>query len=258
MEALVFWSKSFRGISLLWIFSYLFTTGAFNIGTNWCLESKKSCLVCDSGELNNAFVLRASGSYTKSEYPQAPFVKLDVFIGKWGNLFNYWPEMNVMRMKLHFFLFEFLFLSPAAFAGTEICELPSQNFRVLFESLSVASILLASYLHQNGDLRFVKQKDCFLRALKNGSMTEAKLTWKCLALPVKVPVSGHPQSEQSAFVWYNNLIIRICRIYGDRLDERVLRTIRRRANKRIIVSLIVTSCRRNGEKRGSILWHFLS
>lgn len=142
MEALVFWSKSFRGISLLWIFSYLFTTGAFSIGTNWCLESKKSCWVCDSRELNNAFVLRASGSYTKSEYPPAPFVNLDVFIGKWGNLFNYWPEVDVMRMKLYFFLFEFLFLTPVAFAGTESRELSSQNFRVLFESLPVASILL--------------------------------------------------------------------------------------------------------------------
>lgn len=173
MEALVFWSKSFRGISLLWIFSYLFTTGAFNIGTNWCLGSKKSCLVCDSGELNNAFVLRASGSYayTKSEYPQAPFVNLDVFIGKWGNLFNYWPEMNGMRMKLHFFP---IWISVPV--SSSICWYREPwiiipEFQSSFWIITSGIHSVASYLHQNGDLRFVKQMDCILRALKNGSMT---------------------------------------------------------------------------------------
>lgn len=49
---------------------------------------QKSCLVCDSRKLNNAFVLQASGSHTYAkslEYPQPLLGMSDVFIGMRGN-----------------------------------------------------------------------------------------------------------------------------------------------------------------------------
>lgn len=152
---------------------------------------QKSCLVCDSGKLNNAFVLQAAGSHTsaESENPQPLFWMLDVFIGKWGNLFNYWPQMKGMRMKLQFSTWISVLVSSNICWYWEQWIIIPEFQRSFWVIISVAHS--TSCLHQNGDLRFIKQMYCILRVLKNGSITEAKLTWKCVALPVKVPISGN-------------------------------------------------------------------
>lgn len=153
---------------------------------------QKSCLVCDSRKLNNAFVLQASGSHTYAksvEYPQPLFWMSDVFIGMGGSLFNYWPQMNGRRMRLHFYIWVSVPVSNSIcwHWGNELSSSHSGRFFLVITSGAHS----VHHLHWCGDLRFRKWMYCILSALKNGCIR------KDIQGKVNLEVGGinHPSSN---------------------------------------------------------------
>lgn len=160
---------------------------------------QKSCLVCDSGELNNAFVPRASGSYQNQNTHKPPL---------WIWMSSLESEEICLITDLKWMSWGWscisFYLNLSVPVSSSICWY--WDLWIIIPEFQSSFWIITSSIHSVVPLspskwrfKICKSKRIVSWGLEKWEHDRGKINWKVPGIACESSISGHPQSEQSAF-----------------------------------------------------------